>query len=699
MTETTGKTAHDIAPGGRAPDGSARAGQQADGPAKAGGTRAVGAPDGPAAGGVGLAQDQFLSVVSRDEAAARFRAALRPRPVGTEMVALADSLGRVLAADVAAPVDAPPFDRAVVDGFAVRAADLTGASEAAPVRLRLTGETIACGVSPTRPVATGMAATIATGGPIPRGADAVVMIEWTEPDPIEAGVVRVGRPVLPGQNVSFAGSDIARGEILIRRGSLIGAREIGMLATVGLASVPVVRRPVVAVLSTGDELVAPGEALRPAAVYDANGPMVAAAVAENGCVPLLLGAIPDDAAALRAAIDDAFERADAVILSGGTSKGAGDLTYRLVAGLGEPGIVVHGVALKPGKPLLLAVADGKPVVVLPGFPTSAMFTFHDLVAPVLRLMAGLPERAETTVTATLPARVPSDLGRTEFVMVSLIARGGERLAYPLGKGSGAVTAFGRADGFFSIDALADHALAGATVAVTLLSGSAEAPDLAIVGSHCVGLDAVTGVLADGGWTSRVVPVGSLGGLAALKRGECDLAPIHLIHPETGRYNVNHLDPDMTLIPGWLRRQGIVFRADDGRFAGRDLDQVLALVATVPDLLMVNRNAGSGTRLLMDRLLKGLRPAGYWNQPKSHNAVGAAVAQGRADWGLAIEPVARDNGLGFLAVGPEHYDFAARTADLDRPAMAAFRAALDDPAVAERLAALGFTRANGNGVSG
>ncbi|WP_343057368.1 molybdopterin biosynthesis protein [Chthonobacter rhizosphaerae] len=643
-------------------------------------------------GPTGLKQEQFLSVVSRDEAAARFRAALRPGPLGAETVDLGASLGRVLSADITAPVDAPPFDRSVVDGFAVRAADVATASEAAPVTLRLTGETIACGVAPVTPVGPGMASTLATGGPLPRGADAVVMIEHTEPDPADAACIRIGRPVLPGQNVSFAGSDIARGETLLRRGAIVGAREIGMLATCGLGAVAVVRRPVVAVLSTGDELVAPGAPLRPAAVHDANGPMVAAAVRENGCEALLLGAVPDDEGALKAAIGDAFARADAVILSGGTSKGAGDLTYRLVADLGAPGVVVHGVALKPGKPLLLAVSGGKPVVVLPGFPTSAMFTFHDIVAPVLRLMAGLPERPETTVRATLPARVPSELGRTEFVMVSLIDRGGERLAYPLGKGSGAVTAFGRADGFFAIDALADHAPAGAAVDVTLLSGSAQAPDLAIVGSHCVALDAVTGVLSDAGLSSRVVPVGSLGGLAALKRGECDLAPIHLLHPQTGRYNLDHLDPDMTLVPGWRRLQGIVFRAGDVRFQNRPAEEALAAAIADPDLLMVNRNAGSGTRLLVDGLLKGVRPAGYWNQPKSHNAVGAAVAQGRADWGVAIEPVARDYGLGFLPLQPEHYDFAVRTADLARPALAAFRAALDSPAVREALDGLGFRRA-------
>jgi putative molybdopterin biosynthesis protein len=278
----------------------------------------------------------------------------------------------------------------------------------------------------------------ATDGPIPRGADAVVMIEQTEPDEINA--IRVTRAIGPGQNISFAGSDIAHGQTLLHAGTLIGAREIGMLAAVGCADAPVWRRPRVAVLSTGDELVQPGETLGPAKIFDSNGPIIAAALEETGCDAVRFGAIPNDEAKLASAIRNAFETCDAVILSGGTSKGAGDLTYTLVGGLGTPGIVAHGVALKPGKPFCLVVCDGKPVVVLPGFPSSAMFTFHDIVASVLRVMAGLPARPEANITARVPVRIASELGRTEFVMVALAENADGRVLHPIGKGSGAVTA-------------------------------------------------------------------------------------------------------------------------------------------------------------------------------------------------------------------------------------------------------------------
>ena len=343
-----------------------------------------------------------------------------------------------------------------------------------------------------------------------------------------------------------------------------------------------------------------------------------------------------------------------VVLSGGTSKGAGDLSHAIVSRLGD--IVVHGVALKPGKPLCLGVAQDKPIVVLPGFPTSAIFTFHAFVAPLIRARAGLPPEAAQTVTAQVPVRIASELGRQEFVLVSLIEGEHGTVAFPIGKGSGAVTSFSQADGFLAIDALASALDAGSEAQVTLIGSAARAPDVVVMGSHDVALDAVIGAVIDRGFTARVLAVGSLGGAAAVSRGECDIAPVHLIDPKSGQYNVHLVQPGLTLVPGWRRMQGILFRPGDKRFEGRSAKDALAAVLGEASALMVNRNAGSGTRVLMDTLLDGKRPPGYANQPKSHNAVAAAIAQGRADWGLAIEPVAKMYGLGFLPVAPEHYDF-------------------------------------------
>jgi putative molybdopterin biosynthesis protein len=632
-------------------------------------------------------QEQFLTILSREDALARFEAALFPRPVPGETRPLADALGCALGEDVVAPIDVPPFDRSNVDGFAVRSADLASAGEASPVRLMLNDEVIACGTAPARPVLSGTATSIATGGPVPRGADAVVMVEHTQPAGHRA--IEIRRAASPGQFVSYAGSDIARGEALLRAGTIVGSREIGMLAACGIAHVSVARRPRVAIISTGDELVQPGQPLRPAAIYDTNGAIVTAAISENGGEAHFLGAIPDDEAQLESAMRKALEASDMLVLSGGTSKGAGDVSHRIIGRLGKPGIIAHGVALKPGKPLCLAVCDGKPVIILPGFPTSAMFTFHDMIVPVLRRMAGLPPRSDAKVDARVPVRIASELGRTEFVMVSLVEGSDGLIAYPTGKGSGAITSFAQADGFLKIDALAHQMSAGSEAEVTLFTPHVRVPDLVIVGSHCTGLDLVTAPLAHSGLVVRSIAVVSLGGLSAAKRGECDFAPIHLFDEKSETYNTPFLTEGLELVSGWRRMQGIVFRKGDARFEGKTAEAAVRAALADPACIMVNRNQGAGTRILIDRLLGEARPDGYWNQPRSHNAVAAAVAQHRADWGMTIAPVAQASALGFTPLAEEHYDFALVSARKRRPAVQAFLDALASEEGRAALTKAGF----------
>lgn len=635
-------------------------------------------------------QEQFLEVVDRDEAQARFRKHLNLEPLGEESISLRQTLGRVLSRDIIAEFDVPGFDRSVMDGFAVPAADTAGASDNVPRVLRLNSEILTPGVVPQGTVAEGSATVIATGGMLPRGADAVVMVEYTEihEDANSLGI-EVRRPAAPGQFVAAAGGDIARGETVLRAGQVLTSREIGVLAAIGRAEIPVWRKPMVAIFSTGDELVTPGEAMRLGGVFDSNSFILAAAVEELGGVPIPLGIARDDEAALSTMLEKALQY-DMVLLSGGTSKGAGDLAYRVVSRLDTPGIVVHGAALKPGKPICLAVTHGKPVIILPGFPTSAIFTFHEFVAPLIRTFAGLPPEQHETVPAILPMRIGSERGRTEYVMVSLVQTGdGKLMAYPTSKGSGAVTAFGHADGFFSIGSQTEMVAAGTEVNVTLIGAHHKPADLVIIGSHCVGLDVILGHLVREGLSAKVLNVGSTGGLAAAKRGECDIAGIHLMDPATGEYNRPFLTEGLELLSGYSRLQGIVFRSGDKRFEGRSAEEAVAVVLGDPGCLMINRNAGSGTRILIDRLLNGACPAGYSNQAKTHNAVAVAVAQDRADWGVAIETVARQYKLGFLPLQDEHYDFVIPKNRLTRAPVLRFRKLLQDKAVCAELEGLGF----------
>ncbi len=634
-------------------------------------------------------QTQFLNVITRDEATARFREHIALAPLGKETTPLREALNRVLAEDVLADVDVPGFDRSNVDGFAVQASDTFGAMEEKPRTLQVNDEVLAPGVVPARTVVAGVATPIATGGMVPRGADAILMVEHSELVGSGSGQrMEVRRALTGGENVSYAGTDIARGETVLRAGAYLTSREIGVLAALGRSEIVVYRRPRVAIFSTGNEIVAPGNPLRPGAVFDSNAAIIGAAVEELGGIPVHLGVIPDDEDALASALASGLQ-SDLVIFSGGTSKGAGDLSYRVVRQLRNPGVVAHGVALKPGKPICLAVADGKPVVILPGFPTSAIFTFHEFVAPVIRAYAGLPVERRQAVPATLPMRVNSERGRTEYLLVGLVQGQLGLTAYPMGKGSGSVTTFSGADGFITIDQHTEILDSGSTVSVQLLGHGLEPADLVIIGSHCVGLDLLIGKLMRQGIRTKSLYVGSMGGLAAAKRGECDIAGVHLLDPATGEYNRPLLTAALSLVRGYGRMQGIVHRRGDARFEGKRLDDAIAAALREPDCVMVNRNAGSGTRIIVDRLLGQHRPPGYGIQTKSHNAVAAAVSQGRADWGVAIDTVAVQYALGFIPVQEEHYDFIVPKTSLDRPAVRAFRALLDDVEVREELIALGF----------
>jgi putative molybdopterin biosynthesis protein len=625
----------------------------------------------------------FLKTVSKPEAERIWHDALSLGPLDGEEVPLAEAQDRVLEIDVLVPIDVPPFDRALVDGYAVQAADTFEANEDAPVSLDLLPETAPAGIVPETEVKVGTAMEVATGGVVPRGASAVQMVEHSE---VEGGTLRLYKPVAPGAHIQAAGADMRMGETVLRAGQRLTTREVGVLAALGIDHVRVTKRPRVAVISTGDELVTPGQPLGPGKIYDSNAATVAAAVRDNGGETEFLGVVPDDEEALRVACEKARDDFDVTILSGGTSKGAGDLTFGIIDSTAPPGILVHGVGIKPGKPIVLAAWGGRPVVVLPGFPTSAIITFNLFVAPVIRRLANLPVETEAEpVDARLAVRYHSSEGRHEHVLVNLVPRGeGPPVAYPIAGASGSIYAFAQADGTMEVTADCTVVREGEAVRVSPLSQTLKMADLTIIGSHCRGVDLALGILRKNvGLTAKVINVGSSAGVEACARGETDLAGVHLLDPISGEYNRGaweQLGPEAVLIKGYIRRQGIYYRKEDFPHEPPTLGRLVGQ----PELRMLNRTRGAGTRVLLDLLLDGLAResgleleemrsgiTGYDVETRSHNAVAAAVASGRADWGLGIEAVAVAYGLGFAPLRDEEYDFLSHRDRLERDPVLAF----------------------------
>jgi len=377
---------------------------------------------------------------------------LRPE---VEKVPLGEALGRVLAESIESPIDVPPFDRATVDGYAVRAEDTFMASESEPVRLRVVGE-VNAGDSPDFELKPSESIYISTGAPLPKGADAVIQFEDVERVGDE---VIIPKPAYPGLGVMKAGADIPKGKLLLEKGARLGFKETALLSAVGLAEVPVFRRPKVAVISTGNELVLPGEELKPGRIYDINGRAITDAVREIGGEAVFLGIARDDRESLKALIEKGVECCDIVLLSGGASGGIRDLTSSIIEELGE--VRIHGIAIQPGKPTIIGLINGKPVFGLPGYPTSCLTNFTLLVAPLLRKLLGR-ESEVRKVKKKLAHKVFSVKGRRQFLPVRI---DGEK-AVPILKGSGAVTSFIGADGFIEVPENVEILEAGEEVEVT-----------------------------------------------------------------------------------------------------------------------------------------------------------------------------------------------------------------------------------------
>ncbi len=581
----------------------------------------------------------------------------------TEKVDLENALARVVARDYEAEIDVPPFDRSTMDGYAVLAEDTFEADEDSPVKLKIKGR-IGAGDFSALDVKRGEAIEIATGAPIPKGANAVVMEEYTSED---NGWVSIYKAVAPGENIMFAGADIMAGEMIVREGTILSPREIGVLSAVGISEVEVYRKPRVAVFSTGNELVKPGEKLESGKIYDVNSYTLINSIREDGGKVVFLGIARDNAEEIREMVQKALDF-DIIICSGGTSAGAGDMIYKILDEW-EPGVLAHGISVRPGKPTIIASLNGKPAFGLPGNPTSALMIYKIFVSPLIRKFSGLGRERSLEIEARLSTKVFSSPGRAEFLPVNLV-RGKEGFsAYPVaGHYSGAITSLAETDGLIQIDSNKVIAEEGEKVTVQLFSGEIEPADLMVIGSHCIGIDVIFRLMRNKNPELRfkIINVGSSGGIAAVKRGEADIAGIHLLD-ESGEYNIPYLRRygirNAVLVKGYLRDQGIIV-AKGNPLGIRSVRDIVEKKATI-----VNRNRGSGTRILFDMYLKKVAEEigqdfrsliqsikGYSIEAKSHTSVALAVLMERADAGIGIRTVADRYNLDFIPLKGEEYDF-------------------------------------------
>jgi len=406
---------------------------------------------------------ELFTVVTPAEALSALEVWL-PEASSPETIPTTGALDRVLAADVVAPEDLPSFVRSTMDGFAVRAADTFGAGEALPGYLTVRGE-IAIGETPDVKIASGECARISTGGMLPEGADAVVMVERTES--IDDRTIEVLKPAAPGENTIAIAEDVHAGELVLRRGHRLRPQDLGGLHALGITEVDVARTIRVAIVGSGDEIVPPTAVPTGAQIRDVNSTTLAGLVVRSGHLPVQCGIHPDDRAHLEQAAREALDEADVLILSAGSSVSARDMTADVIEALGEPGILVHGVALKPGKPTILAVCNGKPVFGLPGNPVSCMVTFDLFVAPTLARMSGATATPRRVVRGVLTMNVASKAGREDYVAARIVDRDGETAIAPVFSKSNLIFSLVRADGMIRIPAEKNGVSEGEIVEIVL----------------------------------------------------------------------------------------------------------------------------------------------------------------------------------------------------------------------------------------
>jgi putative molybdopterin biosynthesis protein len=598
-----------------------------------------------------MARKRYLKKTPLTDARALFLSLVDPAQLSIDEIPIDDALDRVTAEPVFAKISSPHYHASAMDGICVRAEETFGATEFAGKTLRR-----ADGGTP------GAHAFqyVDTGNALPAWANAVIMIERVRQ--IDDQSVEIFEAVAPWNHVRLVGEDVVATELLLPRAHRLRPYDLGALLAAGHTTVRVKARPKIGIIPTGDELIRPGEEARPGAVIDFNSSVLAAFVREWGGTPIRYSRARDDFADLQAALRRAAEECDLVTIIAGSSAGEHDLTAEVVGATGE--LLVHGIDVMPGKPAVLGRAGEIPVLGVPGYPVSAIVIAREILRPAMDQFLSSPAPVPPAVRAVVPKKIASHLGLEEFIRVTLGRVGQKLVAVPLARGAGVITTMVRADGLLRIPSLVEGLNAGEDAEIELLRALTDVENTILcTGSH----DLAIGVLEDQlklkhpGFKIAATNVGSLGGLLALERGETHMAGTHLLDPETGIYNVPDIRKAIPKVPLVLihlaqREQGIlVARANPKSI--KSLDDLVR-----PEIRFVNRQAGSGTRVLLDHELKrrhidARAVSGYEREEFTHMAVGVAVASGLADAGLGVRAAATALDLDFIPVANEQYDLA------------------------------------------
>ena len=637
-----------------------------------------------------MKRNVYLDNTPLEEAVGKYSDRLRElgalKPLPGELISVDGALGRVTAEPVFAQVSSPHYHACAMDGMAVKAENTFKAAETNPVRLKVGSR----------------AFPVDTGDPLPEGCDAVIMIEQVHF--AADSEIEIIAAAAPWQHVRPLGEDIVATEMIVPANHILRPMDIGGILAGGVTQIKVHRQPVVTVMPTGTELVQPGTDLKKGDIIEYNSRVIGGLVREWGGQAVRTAINADEYDVLKEQIQNAVEQSDIVVVNAGSSAGSEDFTSAIVRELGE--VVVHGVAIKPGKPVVLGVIDGTPVLGIPGYPVSAILDCELFLRPVIAAKAGISIAGRPVMNASLSRKLISPQGVDEFVRVKLGRVGEKVIATPISRGAGVLTSLIRADGILKIPRFMEGHDAGTEVEVELLRDKNEIENtMVIIGSHDVSLDILGNSLRQmyPGRSLSSAHTGSLGGLLALRRGEAHLAGVHLLDEATGEYNAAYVEKLLAGVPVVLinlvyREQGFMVPRGNPRSVRSFVDLAR------PNMRFINRQKGAGTRILLDYYLKkeGVDPEdieGYDREEYTHMAVAAAVAGGSADVGLGIRAAANALKLDFVPVTEERYDLVIPQAHWDTGHIKSLLGVLNDPGFRAAVEGLGgySTRTTGQEV--